>query len=74
MTEEEKYERKKLQKQKRQRKYGHIEEQADADRQKDGQKYEQTDKHGMTGERTNGRMNTHLAYMYRVGHMYVATV
>ena len=44
---------------KRQRKEGHIEEQADADRQKDGQKYEQTDKHGMKGERTNGRMNTH---------------
>ena len=31
-------------------------------RQRDGQKYEQTDKHGMTGERTGGRMDTHYIF------------
>ena len=31
-------------------------------RQRDGQKYEQADKHGMTGERTDGRMDTRYIY------------
>ena len=55
MTEDEKYERKKLQ----QKKMTNVEERVDADRQRNVQKYEQTDKDGMTGERTDGRINRH---------------